>query len=111
MTTSEKTKLTITLGQELFRFETFQQWVNKAPSWYATSGLSNCRACGDVRHSVAVDAAGRICRNGKQFMRARDDDSFPVVIYLFDPDLELPSEGARLAGMRREMNRRMRGSP
>jgi hypothetical protein len=99
----------MTLGQELFRFETFQQWVNKAPSWYATSGLSSCKACGDVRHAVAVDAAGRICRNGKQFMRARDDDSFPVVVYLFDPDQALPSDAACLAGVRREVNRRLGG--
>jgi hypothetical protein len=109
MATTEKTKLSMTLGQELFRFETFQQWVNKAPSWYATSGLSSCKACGDVRHAVAVDAAGRICRNGAQFMRARDDGSFPVAVYLFDPDQAPPPEGERTKAVRREVNRRLGG--
>jgi len=104
--TDEKTKVTMMLGPELFRFDTFSEWVNKAPSWYATSGLRGCSHCGNVRHAVAVDAAGRICRNGGQFMRARDDDSFPVVVYLFDPDQSLPSDAERLTGAQREMRRR-----
>ncbi len=58
-------------------FTSYQQWVNKAASW-----LGGKRSDG-ARHSprfegVCVDARGRVCANGGDFMRARDDGSFPV---------------------------------
>jgi hypothetical protein len=64
----------IQLGEELFRFASYAQWVNKAQSWFR-----------DLRTGyVCVDSKGRICQIGKQFMRARDDESFPIVVYSID---------------------------
>lgn len=88
----------IQLGPELFRFETFKEWVDKGRSWYAT--------CGVREHDwVTVDSAGRICRYGAQFMRTRDQGTFPIVVYARDTDV-VPKEAIRLDGMRRELEAR-----
>lgn len=68
-------KVRVRLGDEIFRFTSFSQWVNKASSWFRGAGLR-----GGFGY-VCVDAKGRICQIGKHFMRARDDDSFPIVVY------------------------------
>jgi hypothetical protein len=47
-------------------FQSFQEWVNKAASWIGGT------------NSLCVDAQGRICRMGMDFMRARDEGTFPV---------------------------------
>lgn len=52
------------------QFETFQTWVNKASSWL--------RRRGEFVRAVCFDAKGRHCGIGRDFMRARDDDAFPV---------------------------------
>lgn len=46
-------------------FEQFHQWVNKASTWLD-------------QDSVCVDAQGRLCKIGRDFMRARDEGAFPV---------------------------------
>ena len=55
-------------------FNTFAAWVNKASSWLTrhpdydpTSFRATC-----------YDARGRLCKSGKDFMRARDENTFPV---------------------------------
>lgn len=51
------------------QFPTFETWVNKASSWLT----------GDTRgRAVCVDMKGRICSCGGDFMRARDENAFPV---------------------------------
>lgn len=49
----------------LDNFWSFSTWVNKASSWI--DGQAIC-----------FDANGRLCRIGKDFMRARDENTFPV---------------------------------
>lgn len=51
-------------------FTSFQTWVNKAASWIGYTG-ARC-----------YDAKDRICRRGKDFAIARDEDAFPVRWYL-----------------------------
>lgn len=63
-----------TVGRELFAFRSFTEWVNKARSWFRTCRVPSC-------DTVCIDAKGRICRTGKQFMRARDDGAFPVRVF------------------------------
>lgn len=66
--------ITVTVGEKFFDFESFEQWVNKASLWYytRTNGTSHC---------LSVDSVGRICLTGKEFMRARDEGSFPISVY------------------------------
>ena len=54
-------------GEPVFRqFDTFQRWVNKASTW--------------VNGGICLDRHGQELRNGGDFMRARDNGSFPVTI-------------------------------
>ena len=67
-------RVRVRLGDELFRFSSHSQWVNKAQSWFR----------GVRRGYVCIDRKGRICQAGKEFMRARDEDSFPIIVYSID---------------------------
>ncbi len=51
------------------QFDTFTEWLNKASSWL-TRRLPDRVAC--------FDSKGRLCSSGKDFMRARDEGTFPV---------------------------------
>lgn len=56
------------------QFDTFQDWVNHASR--ALTGETG--SVGEELRAYCVDAKGRRCHNGKDFMRARDEDAFPV---------------------------------
>lgn len=67
-------------GEVVCEFRSYQEWVNKARSWLG--GISG----GGVRYKrrervVCVDSKDRICRRGLDFMRARDEGTFPVRAY------------------------------
>ncbi len=49
----------------LGHFWQFSVWVNKASGWIDSN-------------AICFDARGRVCRMGKDFMRARDENAFPV---------------------------------
>jgi hypothetical protein len=57
-------------------FATFDQWVSQASTW-----LTRRDSGGQPQGVLCVDAAGRVCRLGKHFMRARDEGTFPVRWY------------------------------
>lgn len=87
-----QTTVTIALGCEMFRFESFQQWVNKAQSWFKSASVPSSQF-------VCIDATGRICGMGKQFMSARDRGAFPVTVYNIDPSTSQAIDQA-IAGKR-----------
>lgn len=72
--------LTLRVGPRLFAFDSWQQWADKAQSWYAQCGAMFC-------DTVALDARGRICARGSQFTRARDDGAFPVTVYRINEEV------------------------
>lgn len=61
------------------QFDTFSDWVNHASRALTGEVDSN----GAKLAAFCVDALGRRCHNGRDFMRARDEDAFPVR-YFFD---------------------------
>jgi hypothetical protein len=69
--------LQIELGEKQFEFSSYVQWVNKAQGWFANRGLKT----GDT---LSIDTQGRICRIGKDMMRARDENTFPISVYLIN---------------------------
>jgi hypothetical protein len=78
-----KLKAGVAYGPEAFRFVTFMSWVNKlnlivASSWFERYGLTG-------KTAVCLDAKGRICRLGRDFMQARDEDAFPVTVHPYRP--------------------------
>ncbi len=70
--TEERKTVIMFLGKKLFEFESMEQWVNKATSWY--------RNCG-TKDYVTVDSFGRICTRGAHFQRAKDDGAYPIRVY------------------------------
>jgi hypothetical protein len=72
-------------GEADGEFTSFQQWVNKAPSWIGGTGAK------------AFDAKGRPCRNGGDMQRARDEAAFPVRWYLPERFPAPPTFGIRRA--------------
>lgn len=54
----------------MHEFTSYQHWVDKARTWMAWHGSS----------SACVDTKGRICRIGSDFMRARDEGTYPITI-------------------------------
>lgn len=80
----------IQLGPEAFRFDSFQQWVNKAQGWFQSRMPERARA---GRRYLALDAVGRVCLIGSDFHRARDEGAFPVVVYLIDAAMGNQSAG------------------
>lgn len=68
----------IHLGPKLFEFTSFERWVAKASSWFPRHGATSS-------NSIAIDAKHRICSKGQDFMRARDEGSFPVAVYFVVP--------------------------
>lgn len=57
-------------------FATFEDWVNCASRFLRDS--KNVDANGMTLAAVCVDADGRRCVSGADFMRARDEKKFPV---------------------------------
>lgn len=72
--------LPVVLGPALFRFTTFSGWVNQAQHAWKDCGVRS-------DHTVCIDARGRICSIGHDFMKARDEDAFPVTVHLKRSDL------------------------
>ena len=69
-----KSLLTLSIKRELFSFESEKHWINKAQSLFA--------ACGVPRHRyICLDAAGRVCVSGAEFMRATKEDTYPITVY------------------------------
>lgn len=68
-------------GEVFCEFTSFEQWVNKARSWLGGINQSAGRYKRAER-TICIDAKGRECRNGGDFMRARDEGTFPVKAYL-----------------------------
>lgn len=73
------TDLTIKVGPELFCFTSKEQWVAKARSWFRLSGY-------DTHNTICVDAAGRIVMSGREFQRAEEEGTYPVMVYSIGED-------------------------
>jgi len=59
------------VSRETQQFDSFAQWVSRA-SWWLTEPPHPGQT------ALCLDAKGRACSSGADFMRARDDDAFPV---------------------------------
>jgi hypothetical protein len=90
------------------QFDTFEQWVRHASSWLTQNGHPdyNNTEHGTTKgwrghHFTALcfDTKGRICRMGADFIRARDEKTFPVRWVWPDqiPELYFAAQRAALA--------------
>lgn len=83
----------VNLGPMLFKFDSFSGWVSGAQRAWKAAGVRS-------DDTVCVDSAGRICRIGRDFTRARDEGRFPVSVYLMREDMaqtyDIGQEGGAL---------------
>ena len=59
------------------QFDSFVEWECKARSWLTRRQKTNSSGH-PYNRAVCFDMKGRLVQNGGDFMRARDDGSFPV---------------------------------
>ena len=68
------TKISVQLGPKLFSFRDEQDWVFNAKKRFQN--------CGVPKGSyIAIDAVGRVCTKGREFMRATSEDTYPITVY------------------------------
>lgn len=73
------TKISVTLGKQLFFFSSHREWADKAQTLF-----SHCGHRPD--QIVCIDSAGRLCKIGVDFRRAYEELAFPVTAYLYRPE-------------------------
>jgi hypothetical protein len=61
----------------VFDFPSYLNWVNTARTKFKREYK---KGAGD-KDFLCVDAVGRICVKGAEFMRARDEKTFPIKTY------------------------------
>lgn len=64
--------------QVLGQFDTFDEWVNHATR--ALTGFEG--SVGEEPKPICIDNLGRRCNVGKNFMRARDEGTFPIRYFI-----------------------------
>ncbi len=70
----------VKLGPLMFQFDNFAGWVNHAQRIWRFHGLRSA-------DTLCLDAQGRPCLIGRDFMIARDEGQFPVRVYLMRDDM------------------------
>ena len=64
----------IQLGEALFHFEHFIDWVATAKRKYRNANITSV-------DSIAIDAKGRICTRGAHFRIAEEQDAYPIYVH------------------------------
>lgn len=67
-------KIEMQLGDEMFSFTSEQHWISKANSWFSRSSVPK-------NNYIAIDAAGRVCTKGAEFIRATKENTYPITVY------------------------------
>jgi hypothetical protein len=82
----------VDLGAPLFSFSDFEDWCDTARWKFQESGMHSVDA-------LCLDKAGRVCTKGAEFMRARDEGTFPVQVFRVGipsaPRSPVPPEGGK----------------
>jgi hypothetical protein len=74
-------QVNLDLGLKLFSFNKFTDWNHHANSAWRDVGVS-------PHETLCIDQKNRVCAWGKHFQTARDEDAFPVDVYLMRADLQ-----------------------
>lgn len=83
-------KIEIDVPPMLFQFDSLQQWICRAPRFFEKSGYRG-------EETICVDAAGRLCRRGSEFMRADREGTYPIKVYPHVIPVEEPPAPAEAA--------------
>jgi hypothetical protein len=64
----------VSVGEPVFSFADFDDWCDNARHRFSSHGMHSSDA-------LCVDRSGRVCTKGAEFMRARDEGTFPILVY------------------------------
>lgn len=67
-------KVRVLVGEPIFRFNSYDDWFRNARVVFDNYEVEP----DDV---LCLDAYGRVCNFGEHFLRAQDDDCYPIVAY------------------------------
>lgn len=67
-------EIKLNVGKKLFEFSSFDDWCEAERDQFEQAGLR-------AASIIAVDAKGRVCRCGREFVRAREEGTFPVQVF------------------------------
>lgn len=70
-------EIKIKIKREMFRFNSKQEWINKAKRWFETSRVRK-------GNYICVDSIGRVVTCGAEFSRAEAEETYPVIVYEMD---------------------------
>lgn len=70
-------KTTIAHGPEITRFDSFDDWSERGHIVFRMRD-------GGPANVVHVDVRGRICTRSSHYLRARNEETFPVIVYQID---------------------------
>lgn len=70
----EETVVEINIVREMFRFNSKQHWENTAQAMFENSGVRK-------DFYILVDKSGNVCKMGKHFAEAAENDNYPVICY------------------------------
>jgi hypothetical protein len=65
----------IKTGKKLFQFESEQDWINKAQRIWRRNQVT-------ADKTICVDQLGRICSYGLHFRLAKEDNAYPIEVFL-----------------------------
>ena len=65
----------IKTGKKLFQFESEQDWINKAQRIWKLNEIT-------ADKTICVDKLGRICSFGLHFRLAKEDNAYPIEVFL-----------------------------
>lgn len=78
--TGDRNIRSINLGVEMFRFESENDWTNSAQE-----KVSQAKQIPDTSNNgiemVLLDKRGRVCTRGLHFMRAIEENTYPIIAY------------------------------
>jgi len=67
-------EISIKVGNELFQFSTFDNWCDTAQKKFSVAGVR-------WQDTLCIDSMGRVCVKGEEFMRAQEQDTFPIRVF------------------------------
>jgi len=67
-------RIEIEVSEAKFEFASISDWRDRAESLHSAHDLS-------MYNSIAIDALGRICSLGRDFLRAQTEGAYPVKVY------------------------------
>lgn len=68
-------KKEIYVSEKLFEFTDYQDWIVNGRDKFKNSDTT-------IFNTICIDSLGRICRSGKDFSTAANENTYPIEVFL-----------------------------